>query len=44
MEKKKPAEQAEAMREEILRLEQENSKLKDELAALRGARKESENA
>ena len=37
-------EQAEAMREEILRLEQENSKLKDELAALRGARKESENA
>ena len=37
-------EQAEAMREEILRLEQENSKLKDDLAALRGARKESENA
>lgn len=31
------AEQAEAMREEILRLEQENGKLRDELAALRGS-------
>ena len=31
------AEQAEAMREEILRLEQENAKLKEELAAKRGA-------
>ena len=31
------AEQAEAMREEILRLEQENAKLKEELAAKHGA-------
>ena len=30
------AEQAEAMREEILRLEQENARLKEELAAKRG--------
>lgn len=34
------AEQAEAMREEILRLEQENGRLKEELALLRGPRKE----